>query len=47
VTFEPTPGGTRMVLTQQAFADAESRGRHEHGWGSSFVCLEREAARPA
>ena len=24
VTFEPTPGGTRMVLTQQAFADAEA-----------------------
>ena len=47
VTFEPTPGGTRMVLTQQAFADAESRGRHEHGWGSSLVCLEREAKRTA
>jgi uncharacterized protein YndB with AHSA1/START domain len=43
VTFEPTTGGTRMVLTQQGFADADSRGRHEHGWGSSFVCLERVA----
>ena len=43
VTFEPTTGGTRMVLLQQGFADADSRGRHEHGWGSSFVCLERAA----
>ena len=32
-----------MVLLQQGFADADSRGRHEHGWGSSFVCLERAA----
>ena len=43
VTFEPVTGGTRMVLVQQGFADADSRGRHEHGWGSSFVCLERAA----
>jgi uncharacterized protein YndB with AHSA1/START domain len=47
VTFDPTPGGTRMVLTQQGFADKDSRGRHEHGWGSSFVCLERVATRTA
>jgi uncharacterized protein YndB with AHSA1/START domain len=47
VTFEPTTGGTRMVLVQQNFADKDSRGRHEHGWSSSFVCLEREALRAA
>ena len=45
VTFEPTTGGTRMVLLQQGFADTDSRGRHEHGWGSSFVCLEQVATR--
>jgi uncharacterized protein YndB with AHSA1/START domain len=43
VTFEPAPGGTRMTFVQQAFADVDSRNRHEHGWGSSFVCLAREA----
>ena len=47
VTFDPAPGGTRMVLVQQVFADKDSRGRHEHGWSSSFVCLEREATRAA
>lgn len=47
VTFEPTTGGTRMMLTQQRFADADSRDRHQQGWGSSFVCLAREAAKPA
>jgi hypothetical protein len=45
VTFEPVTGGTRMVLTQQGFVDADSRGRHEHGWSSSFVCLAREAVK--
>jgi uncharacterized protein YndB with AHSA1/START domain len=45
VTFEPTTGGTRMRLVQQAFVDKDSRDRHEQGWGSSFVCLEREATR--
>jgi len=47
VTFDPAPGGTRLVLVQQVFADKDSRGRHEHGWSSSFVCLEREATRAA
>ena len=47
VTFAPAPGGTRMVLLQQNFADKDSRGRHDHGWTSSFVCLEREAVKPA
>jgi uncharacterized protein YndB with AHSA1/START domain len=47
VTFEPVPGGTRMVLTQQAFRDKDGRDRHREGWSSSFVCLEREAKKPA
>jgi uncharacterized protein YndB with AHSA1/START domain len=45
VTFEPAPGGTRMMLVQQTFVDADSRDRHEHGWGSSFVRLAREAVK--
>ena len=47
VTFAPAPGGTRMVLLQQTFADVDGRGRHAHGWGSSFVCLAREATKSA
>ena len=47
VTFEPVPGGTKMVLMQKGFVDADSRDRHQQGWGSSFVCLEREAVKPA
>ena len=43
VTFEATPGGTRLVLQQQTFQSAEQRDRHSHGWGSSFDCLERFA----
>ena len=39
------PAIQRKVLLQQDFADKDSRGRHEHGWGSSFVCLEQEATR--
>jgi uncharacterized protein YndB with AHSA1/START domain len=47
VTFEPTTGGTRMALVQQAFSDKDSRDRHDHGWSSSFIRLEREALRSA
>jgi hypothetical protein len=36
-----------MTLVQQTFADADGRNRHEHGWGSSFVRLAREAVRSA
>jgi uncharacterized protein YndB with AHSA1/START domain len=45
VTFEPTTGGTRIVLVQQNFTDKDSRDRHDQGWSSSFVRLEREAVR--
>jgi uncharacterized protein YndB with AHSA1/START domain len=47
VTFEPAPGGTRMTLVQQTFADVDGRGRHAHGWTLSFVCLAREATKSA
>ena len=43
VTFEAAPGGTRMVLTQQAFESKDSRDKHSHGWSSSFDCLARVA----
>jgi uncharacterized protein YndB with AHSA1/START domain len=43
VTFESAPGGTRLVLQQQAFQNKESRAQHSHGWESSFDCLERVA----
>jgi uncharacterized protein YndB with AHSA1/START domain len=43
VTFEPAPGGTRLVLMQQTFEGKESRDKHEHGWSSSFECLARVA----
>jgi uncharacterized protein YndB with AHSA1/START domain len=46
VTLEPVPGGTKMVLVQKGFVDADSRDRHQRGWGSSFVCLEREIVKP-
>jgi len=44
VTFEPAPGGTRMVLLQQAFENKDQRDRHNQGWSSSFECLARVAA---
>lgn len=44
VTFEPAPGGTRLMLTQQTFQDQDGRDKHGHGWNSSFDCLERAAS---
>ena len=41
VTFEAAPGGTRLVLQQQTFADSTQRDRHGKGWSSSFDSLER------
>jgi uncharacterized protein YndB with AHSA1/START domain len=43
VTFEAAPGGTKLVLRQQTFANSDQRNRHSHGWSSSFDCLERFA----
>lgn len=36
VTFEPVPGGTRLVLLQQRFESKDSRDRHERGWSFSI-----------
>jgi uncharacterized protein YndB with AHSA1/START domain len=41
VTFEPTPGGTRLKLQQQTFQEKEHRDKHGQGWTSSFDCLAR------
>jgi uncharacterized protein YndB with AHSA1/START domain len=44
VTFDPTPGGTKLVFEQQRFETADTRNRHSHGWNSMFNRLERLAA---
>jgi uncharacterized protein YndB with AHSA1/START domain len=44
VTFEPAPGGTRLVLLQQTFQDKSVRDNHQKGWSSSLDCLARVAA---
>jgi uncharacterized protein YndB with AHSA1/START domain len=36
VTFEATPGGTRLVLVQQRFEGAQARDNHSRGWSASF-----------
>ena len=41
VELRPDGAGTLMVLTQRAFASAEDRERHEHGWNSTFNDLAR------
>jgi len=43
VTFERAPGGTKLVLLQSEFENAEGRDRHRYGWSSSFDRLAREA----
>jgi uncharacterized protein YndB with AHSA1/START domain len=44
VTFEPTPGGTRLKLVQQVFQSREVRDLHNGGWAGSFNKLQRAAA---
>lgn len=41
VTFEPAPGGTRLLLLHQTFEDAESRDDHRVGWSSALDGLGR------
>jgi uncharacterized protein YndB with AHSA1/START domain len=41
VNFEPTPGGTRLVLLQQRFESPQARDRHDAGWSASFDRLDR------
>lgn len=41
VMFAPAPGGTKITITQRAFATADSRGQHQHGWNSTLNCLAK------
>jgi uncharacterized protein YndB with AHSA1/START domain len=43
VTFDPAPGGTRLVLLQQEFATTADRDGHAGGWTSSFNKLSKIA----
>ena len=36
VSFEPAPGGTRLVLVQRSFENAQARDNHNRGWAASF-----------
>jgi uncharacterized protein YndB with AHSA1/START domain len=36
VSFEPTPGGTRLVLVQRRFESKQARDNHTIGWSASF-----------
>ena len=36
VTFDATPGGTRLVLLQQRFEAAPAREKHFRGWSAAF-----------
>jgi uncharacterized protein YndB with AHSA1/START domain len=40
VAFKDAAGGTEITLTHEGFVDAESAGKHEHGWIS---CLDNLA----
>jgi uncharacterized protein YndB with AHSA1/START domain len=44
VTFEATPGGTRLVLVQQRFESKQARDNHTVGWSSGFDRMARAAA---
>ena len=44
VTFEPVPGGTRLVLLQQSFESAEICTLHGQGWSSAFDRMSRAAS---
>ena len=45
VRFEDAPGGTKMILVQREFEDAETASRHTMGWASCFACLDQELAK--
>jgi uncharacterized protein YndB with AHSA1/START domain len=36
VTFEPVPGGTRLILAQQSFDSKDARDRHLAGWSAGI-----------
>jgi uncharacterized protein YndB with AHSA1/START domain len=41
VIFSPVPGGTRLLLIQQAFENKSVRDRHNFGWSAGFDRLTR------
>ena len=43
VTYElsEVDGGTELSLIHEKLVDVEARDKHNQGWTSSFVCLER------
>lgn len=41
VSFEATPGGTRLTLRQQWFESRPARDRHDTGWSASLDRLAR------
>jgi hypothetical protein len=43
VTFEATPGGTRLVLVQQRFESKQACDNHIAGWSSGFDRLTKAA----
>jgi uncharacterized protein YndB with AHSA1/START domain len=43
VTFEATPGGTRLLLVQQRFESKEICDRHTIGWSCAFDRLAKSA----
>ena len=43
VSFEATPGGTRLVLVQQRFESKDARDRHDAGWAASLNRLAKIA----
>jgi uncharacterized protein YndB with AHSA1/START domain len=40
-SFEPVPGGTRLVLVHQNFASQDARDRHLGGWSASVDRLAK------
>ena len=44
VSFEPTQGGTRLVLLHQRFESRQARDGHDAGWSASFDRLATIAA---
>jgi uncharacterized protein YndB with AHSA1/START domain len=45
VSFEATPGGTRLVLLQQSFESKQARDNHTIGWAASVDRLATIAGR--
>ena len=45
-SFEPAPGGTRLVLEHQNFGSQDARDRHLAGWSASFDRLAKLSLEP-